>query len=433
MSKCEHNKILYYCRDCKGPGICEHDKRKCYCLECNGASVCEHGKRKEYCRDCKGSGICIHGKTKHYCKECESTLYCNHGKEKRYCKECDGSAYCEHGKVKYICKECKGVGICIHEKEKRYCKECSGSGLCEHNLRKNYCKQCNGSAYCIHNRQKYQCRDCNGKNICIHSKKKNMCIECGGTSLCKHNRDKYNCRECGYKYTCEHGNNKHRCKECGIIVGICKHEKKKSRCKECGGTELCKSSWCLTMGNKKYLGYCLHCFIHIHPDLPVTRNYKTKEKATTDAIIEAFPDLTWIKDKKVEDGCSRRRPDLYADLGSHILIVEIDENQHMEYDCSCENKRLMEISKDFAHRPVVFIRFNPDDYIDTSGNKISSCWRIGNDSIIRIQKNKQTEWDIRLNTLREQIKYWIDNTTSKTLEVVQLFFDQNTKARGGAG
>ncbi len=39
MSKCEHNKILYYCRDCKGPGICEHDKRKCYCLECNGASV----------------------------------------------------------------------------------------------------------------------------------------------------------------------------------------------------------------------------------------------------------------------------------------------------------------------------------------------------------------------------------------------------------
>jgi hypothetical protein len=33
-------------------------------------------------------------------------------------------------------------------------------------------------------------------------------------------------------------------------------------------------------------------------------------------------------------------------MGSHIIIVEIDENKHTDYDCSCENKRLMELSKD---------------------------------------------------------------------------------------
>lgn len=93
----------------------------------------------------------------------------------------------------------------------------------------------------------------------------------------------------------------------------------------------------------------------------------------------------------------------------------------------------MEISQDFGHRPIVFIRFNPDDYIDASGSAIKSCWRVGNDGIIRIQKNKQIEWDSRLIMLKNQIKYWIDNTTSKTIEVVQLFFDQSTKARGGAG
>ena len=31
-------------------------------------------------------------------------------------------------------------------------------------------------------------------------------------------------------------------------------------------------------------------------------------------------------------------------------------------DCSCENKRIMEISQDLGHRPIVFIRFNPDEY-----------------------------------------------------------------------
>ena len=38
--------------------------------------------------------------------------------------------------------------------------------------------------------------------------------------------------------------------------------------------------------------------------------------------------IDWISDKKVQDVCSKRRPDVFADFGSHILIVEIDENQH---------------------------------------------------------------------------------------------------------
>ena len=67
-------------------------------------------------------------------------------------------------------------------------------------------------------------------------------------------------------------------------------------------------------------------------------------------------------DKKIQDGCSTRRPDLFLDLGYQIIIIEIDENQHIDYDCSCENKRIMELSQDVGHRPIVFIRFNPDDY-----------------------------------------------------------------------
>jgi len=97
------------------------------------------------------------------------------------------------------------------------------------------------------------------------------------------------------------------------------------------------------------------------------RNYKTKEKEVVDQITQTFADFTWVADKKVFDGCSRRRPDLLLDLGSHVVIIEIDEDKHTGYECSCENKRIMQISQDLHHRPVVFIRFNPDEYITPEG------------------------------------------------------------------
>jgi hypothetical protein len=67
-----------------------------------------------------------------------------------------------------------------------------------------------------------------------------------------------------------------------------------------------------------------------------------------------------------------------VDLGSHLLIIEVDENKHSSYDCSCENKRLMLLSQDVGHRPIVFLRFNPDDYIDEAGNKINHAGNIIN-------------------------------------------------------
>jgi hypothetical protein len=123
----------------------------------------------------------------------------------------------------------------------------------------------------------------------------------------------------------------------------------------------CMTPFCETSVLPKYEGYCLRCFVNIHPEKPNARNYKTKEKTIVDEVLKSFPQFTWTADKRVQDGCSRRRPDLFLDMGSHVIIVEIDENQHTDYDCSCENKRLMEISQDIGHRPVIFIRFNPDD------------------------------------------------------------------------
>ena len=185
----------------------------------------------------------------------------------------------------------------------------------------------------------------------------------------------------------------------------------------------CHSQWCDTYGNKKYRGYCLFCFMNLFPDEKVARNYKTKERAVVDFVKSNFPEFTWVCDKKIKDGCSKRRPDMLLDLGEYVIVIEIDENQHIDYDCSCENKRLMEISRDIGHRNCVFIRFNPDDYFNNNQNKITSCWGINKNGILSVKKTKQKEWEKRLNILKETIDYWTVNKTDKMVEVIQLFFD----------
>ena len=188
----------------------------------------------------------------------------------------------------------------------------------------------------------------------------------------------------------------------------------------------CKSEWCQTIPHfNKYDGYCLRCFIYLFPDKTVSRNYKTKEYSVVEFVKTKFPHFDFVADKIISGGCSKRRPDLLLDILYQIIIIEIDENQHQDYDCTCENKRVMELSQDLGHRPIVFIRFNPDDY-KKDGKNITSCWECDKNGICVVKKSKQKEWLERLNTLEDQIKYWTDpeNMTDKTIEIIQLFYDE---------
>jgi len=203
----------------------------------------------------------------------------------------------------------------------------------------------------------------------------------------------------------------------------------------CGGCKLdgmvdIKSPKCTicndTKMNRKYEGHCLRCFIYSFPDKPVARNYKTKERAVVDYVKEQFPDVDITDDKRIQGGCSKRRPDIMIDMGYQIIIIEVDENQHKDYDCSCENKRIMELSQDVGHRNIIFIRFNPDSYKSKDGKNISSCWCINKLGICCISKNKKKEWDTRLKNLKDTIDYWInkDHKTDKMVNLIGLYYDE---------
>ncbi len=136
-------------------------------------------------------------------------------------------------------------------------------------------------------------------------------------------------------------------------------------CEECGSSALCKVLLCETRTeNSKYKGHCLCCFVHLFPGEHLIHNYKMRETIVATYLKEKFHDVTWRCDRQIEGGCSRRRLDLFLDMGSHVLIVQVDENKHDEYDCTSENRRLIEISRDLHHRHIVMIRFNPDGYVD---------------------------------------------------------------------
>ena len=125
-------------------------------------------------------------------------------------------------------------------------------------------------------------------------------------------------------------------------------------------------------------------------------------------VQKNFNEFSWIHDKKIYDGCSLRRPDLFLDMLYQIIIIEIDENQHQDYDCSCQNKRIMELSQDLGHRPIVFIRFNPDDYNENE-IVVNSCWGLNNKGICVVKKSKKDEWNQRLlsEEQKSEVQSWI--------------------------
>tara|TARA_B110000483_G_scaffold215491_1_gene266204 strand:+ start:501 stop:959 length:459 start_codon:yes stop_codon:yes gene_type:complete len=148
----------------------------------------------------------------------------------------------------------------------------------------------------------------------------------------------------------------------------------------------------------------------------------TKEREVVNYIRARFPGVDWVYDKPIEGGCSRRRPDLLCDLGSHVIILEVDEHQHNAYECICENKRLMLLSKDLGHRPLVMVRFNPDGYENERKEKIPSPWRVTKHGTMEIKKKWRAAWDARLSALGDTVQYWMESSGEKMVECIEMYY-----------
>ena len=181
-----------------------------------------------------------------------------------------------------------------------------------------------------------RCNKCVSRSRkCPCGKRKRRCPEHGGAALCPCNKAKDRCRIHGGNAYCE----------CDI---------RKEYCQKHGGSGLCP---CGTVRSTKYGDgkYCVPCYINNNPDSEVARkNPVTKEMYINLIWEEMYPDFKWTSQgKELKNDCKvKRRPDNYALLGTHVLILEIDEYQHMTgkgkdghyYSKRCEEVRINEIS-----------------------------------------------------------------------------------------
>ncbi len=143
----------------------------------------------------------------------------------------------------------------------------------------------------------------------------------------------------------------------------------------------------------------------------------------TTFLEEKFPGLTWKCNRTVEGGCFKRRPNLLLDMGSHIVIVEVDKNSHDVYDPTCEEKRMGEIWNDLHHRPLVFVQFNPDKYKGEDGKNVPSPWGVNGLGVFTVRPKWKAAWEVRFKTLRQEVEhYQKDSSIKEQFEVVHLYY-----------
>ena len=408
-----HNKILTLCRhpECGGGsslcykhGAKDGSVRKANCKGCRGSRLCyEHGAKdgsvqKSYCKGCRGSRLCFEHETKNgrvlqkaYCKDCRGSELCfEHGAKegnvrKSYCKGCCGKNLCyQHGAKdgsvqKARCRECKGSALCFqHGKKdgsmfKRYCRECKGSALCfQHGLKdgsiqKALCRECKGSALCFQHGLKYG------------SIKKAFCRECYGSQLCF----------------------QHGAKDGRVL---------KIYCKECGGKLLCAG--CKLYIVRKEGNYCRFC-------RTISWQGVRKERVVGDALIKWSEDgvipLFTTANKPLGRGTTAKlfRVDFMYDLGTYIIAIEVDEEQHMRasYNGNCELVRTYEIALACCV-PTTFIRYNPDSL------------RIGG---VLERVPRQLRHALLLEVLKESLAL----PSTAFLTVIYVFYDQPSKRMFG--
>ena len=110
---------------------------------------------------------------------------------------------------------------------------------------------------------------------------------------------------------------------------------------------------------------------------------------------------------KMLQGCSKKRPDIYFELPTHCIIVEIDEHQHNTYEDSCECSRINEIVNGIGGKPVIIIRYNPD-IIKNNGKTIS----ISNSERI----------DLLVNAVKDEL---VKNYETFVVRIIQICYIDN--------
>jgi len=119
-------------------------------------------------------------------------------------------------------------------------------------------------------------------------------------------------------------------------------------------------------------GLCKYC----NPE--TTRRVALAKQRDVKMFLDNIGFVYNTYDKSVDNNaCGRDRPDFVIECSTHSIVLEVDEHQHKDRPCECEQTRMVNISQSLG-MPTIFIRYNPDEYkIDGKTIDLHSRQRYG--------------------------------------------------------
>lgn len=325
------------CKACKDEGMIDLMSKKCEACKIVCATFGVPGGKHTHCVSCKTSEMVnVKAKLCQGCNKKQPFFGLDKAKAATHCADCKNAEMTDVRSKK--CIVCKNNLASFGYNEKRtHCINCKKNDMFHSGLK---CINCNKKqpAFGIYGGKNTHCGDCKTSEMIDLVTKK--CIECKKVAASFGYEDTKEYNYCG------------DCKKDGMIN--IKDIKRK-----------CKQENCYMRGNKKYDGYCTFCFQHLFPDNPLCleMNFKTFETKIRNVLIEN--NLEFTHDKPIHhSGCdcsSRRRVDFWKIIGNTILAIEVDENQHKDYNKKDEEIRYDDLFMHFSGK-WIFIRFNPNKF-----------------------------------------------------------------------
>lgn len=394
--------IALYCGDCKTPDMIDVKHKKCIkCKVKRPFYNIESNSTPEFCLNCKEDEMidvvnkkCIVCKIKHptfnypnelirlYCNNCKLPNMINIRKDKM-CVVCNYK-----GETATHCENCKKKDmINVNRNKCIICNEISPSFNYEGETA-THCRKCKEPDMIdvVHD----MCNDC--------GKRATYGIPCNNPSACAHHKKEGMISNPRVKCLTK------GCNEISIF-GITKpthcftHKTEdeinlvERKCRICSRLDVLDN-------DNVCVNFCLTNNIY-------KKRLKREENNILTLVSEKFRAPN-VVDRIIDSECdTKERPDNVWDCGTHYIVLEVDENQHRSYCESGEYSRMINIHSHFNGVPVIFIRYNPNNFLDENGKKS------------KLNKNKK-----ELELIR-WLNYFDTFECKKTCYVLYLFYDYN--------
>jgi hypothetical protein len=137
------------------------------------------------------------------------------------------------------------------------------------------------------------------------------------------------------------------------------------------------------------------------------KNQKVKEKRVLQILTSEFGSPTEYN-HQIDRNCGHHEKEIGYDCKTHMIYIEVDERQHKSYCELGEINRMKNIFNDSGGIPIIFIRYNPDSFLDINNKR---------------QKLPQVK---REELLVKWIKLYMNQIPKHHLSVKYLFYDGYT-------